>query len=540
MAYVKFLKGTLAGYNAITNKSADNIYITTDEGGIYLGDKRLGDIVVKNTRNDLPAANSVSTSALYYIADINVLARSNGTSWVQVNAAGLTEISVQGSGNVLAGVEVVLDETTGAKKLSFTTASVATSEGMAALQKQVSDLDTAYKQADAGLAGDIAKAQKAAEDAQADADANAKAITDLDTDLQGQIDTINAAIGANGLAKDVADLKAADVTINGRIDDMDTAYKAADTALRKELTGYTAGNGAATGTYKTIKELSEHMAEAESDISTLEGAVEGHGTRLTEAEGDIKALEEAVGAGGAVEGKIETAVAALRKEILTDGAAGDNISDAYDTIQEIAAWLGDSQLGKDAGEIISELNTLSGTVGSASSGLVKDVADLKAADTTIRGEFAAADTALEKKLAAGTGGNSEFATGTYKNINALSAQMVTAEGNISDLQNDLDTLEGVVGDASSGLVKNVADLAAADTAIRGEFAQADTNLKAAIVSGTAGTGTYKNLNDLSAHMVTAEGDIDTLEGNFNTLNGTVGGHTTQLTNIENQLTWGEF
>jgi hypothetical protein len=47
-----------------------------------------------------------------------------------LNAAGLSEITVTGSGNVLAGASVVYDAETGKKKLTFTTASVATSEGL--------------------------------------------------------------------------------------------------------------------------------------------------------------------------------------------------------------------------------------------------------------------------------------------------------------------------------------------------------------------------------------------------------------------------
>ena len=40
---VKFKKGTLAGYQGIATKDNNTLYITTDQGGIYLGNKRLGD-----------------------------------------------------------------------------------------------------------------------------------------------------------------------------------------------------------------------------------------------------------------------------------------------------------------------------------------------------------------------------------------------------------------------------------------------------------------------------------------------------------------
>ena len=541
---IKFQQGKLSSLSTqpISNGT---LWFTTDEGAIYLdtADKRVrfGDYVIVNTINDLPANGHAHETALYYVKDDNILARwdKNTSKWIQLNAAGLSEISVDTSGgNVLSSVAIVTDARTGAKKLSFTTTSVATSEALTGLQKTVSDLDAAYKAADAALTTKINTAQAAAEAAQTTANTNTQKISDLDTDLQGQIDTINSTIGntSSGLVKEIADLKAADTTINGRIDDVDAAYKAADIALRKELTGYTAGTGTATGTYKTIKDLSEHMETAESNISTLQGTVNGHTTSITNMQTSINNLNEAVGSEGSVQTRIDDAVAALRKEILTDGAANDNISDAYDTIQEIAAWLGEDQLGKDASTIISELNTLNGTVGNVSSGLVKDVADLKTADTTIRSEFAAADTNLKNLIVSGDAG-----TGTYKNINKLSEQVVTAEGAISTLQTDLGTLNGTVG----GHTTEISNLKAADTAIRQEYANADASLEKKLVSGEGGnsslaTGTYKNINALSTQMSAAESAISTLQGDLSTLNGTVGGHTTALSDLTAALTWGEF
>ena len=535
---IKFQQGLLSSLNskAIANGT---LWFTTDEGAIYLdtnGERvRFGDYITVPAITNLPAAGHAYESALYYAKAENVLARwDKDKGWVQLNAAGLSEISVDTSGgNVLSGVEVVTDANTKAKKLSFTTTSVATSSALQGLQKTVSDMDAAYKAADTALTTKVNNAQAAAEAAQQSANNNATAITNLDNDLQGQINTINSTIGSasSGITKDIADLKSADTAINNRIDGIDSAYKAADTALRKELTGYTAGTGTATGTYKTIKDLSEHMVAAEGDISTLESTVQGHTTNITNMQTSINNLNAAVGENGSVQEKIDDAVAALRREIVTDGVLSDNIQHAYDAIEEIAEWLGSDELAKDADTIIAELNALNGTVGNASSGLVKDVADLKSADTAIRSEFATADTALKNLVVSGNAG-----TGTYKNINKLSEQVVAAESDIDDLQGDLSTLSGTV----SGHTTKIANLESADTAIRGEFAAADTALKTLVVSGNAGSGTYKNIDKLSAQMVTAESDIDKLQSDLSTLSGTVGGHTTQLTNLTALLTWGEF
>lgn len=547
---IKFQQGLLS---SLSSKAIANgtLWFTTDEGAIYLDTEgkrvRFGDYVMVNNVAALPTPATGQTAyetVLYYAKAENVLARWDNTNrkWIQINAAGLSEIHIEGSGNVLSGVDVVINPTTGAKRLQFTTASVATSEGLSNLTKTVQDLDAAYKKADSDLAKDIGTAQTAADNAGAAANTNAQNITNLGNNLQGQINTINTTIGdaSSGMKKDIADLKAADTAIGTRIDGVESAYKAADTALRQELTGNNSGTGAATGTYKTIDKLSAQLVAAESNIGTLSGTVSGHTSNITTMQTNITELQNAVGTGGSVETQINSAVDALRREIVTEGALGDNIQHAYDTITEIAEWLGSDDLAKDADTIISELNTLNNTVGNASSGLIKDVADLKAADTTIRGEFADADTALEKKLAAGTDGTSTFATGNYKTINKLSEQLVIAESDIDTLQSDLSTLSGTVGNASSGLVKDVADLKAADTTIRGEFVDADTTLKNLIVSGEAGTGTYKNINKLSEQLVTAESNIGTLQSNYSTLSGTVNGHTSAIADINTLLTWGTF
>jgi putative IMPACT (imprinted ancient) family translation regulator len=448
----------------------------------------------------------------------------------------LSEIDDGGNtGNVLSGVSVVVDEK-GRKKLTFTKTSVATSGAFDTLSEKVAEIETNYKAADAGLLGKdtdaagaatIHGALKAAAAAQSKADTNAQAITDLDNDLQGQINTLNGTVG--GHTESIANLVAEDVKINKAITDMDAAYKAADTALEKRIVAGTDGNSTfATGDYKNINALSAAIKAAEGRLTTAEGTITNHGERVVTLESDVSDLKGLVGEGENVQTRINNAVAALRKEILTDGTANDNINDAYDTIQEIATWLGENQLGKDAGQIIEELNSLSGTVG----GHTNDIADLKAADTTIRGEFAAADTALKKELV-----GADAASGDYKTINALSAAVEANEDDIADHEGRLTTAEGTISTHTG----DIADLKAADTTIRGEFAAADTALKTGILGQENTTGIeYATIKALSEHVKTAEGNISTNAGDIETLKGTTGTHTEQIGTLTSHLTWGEF
>ena len=82
---LKFFKGLEASLPAAGANGA--IYITTDEGGIYLGTgtgmKRLGDFVQVANVAALPA--KAHENCLYYCVAENILAKWNGTEWKQIN-----------------------------------------------------------------------------------------------------------------------------------------------------------------------------------------------------------------------------------------------------------------------------------------------------------------------------------------------------------------------------------------------------------------------------------------------------------------------
>ncbi len=91
MALLKFLKGN---YNNLSNANIveGQILICNDTAEMFVdvaSDKRIkiGDFTVIGTLTELEAldATKVPTSRLYYVEDGNILARSNGTAWIQVN-----------------------------------------------------------------------------------------------------------------------------------------------------------------------------------------------------------------------------------------------------------------------------------------------------------------------------------------------------------------------------------------------------------------------------------------------------------------------
>ena len=91
MAFLKFLKGN---YSSLNNAAIaeGQVLICGDTGEMFVdiaSDKRvkIGDYITVANIAALEAldATAVPTSRLYYVEDGNILARSNGTTWVQIN-----------------------------------------------------------------------------------------------------------------------------------------------------------------------------------------------------------------------------------------------------------------------------------------------------------------------------------------------------------------------------------------------------------------------------------------------------------------------
>lgn len=105
MANVMFKKGLLA--NLPATHAEGTFYVTIDERAIYLDVSdsariRLGDFQEFATLEALKANVNPSTSALYYISGLNVLAKWNGTDYIQINLdTGATSVEVVGNGNAV-------------------------------------------------------------------------------------------------------------------------------------------------------------------------------------------------------------------------------------------------------------------------------------------------------------------------------------------------------------------------------------------------------------------------------------------------------
>ena len=110
---VYFKKGELK--NLPSTKSAGTIYVTTDERAMYVDVNdstriRLGDFREYPTWSDIQKLDktNLSTTALYYAVQENVLCKYTGTAWTQINPdtiCQLTENKLTGA-NVTGGVQI--------------------------------------------------------------------------------------------------------------------------------------------------------------------------------------------------------------------------------------------------------------------------------------------------------------------------------------------------------------------------------------------------------------------------------------------------
>lgn len=120
MAKVAFKKGLLANLPAAISEGT--FYVTTDERALYLDINgttrvRVGDFQEFATLTALQTNVNPSTSALYYVTELNCLAKWDGTKYVQINLdTGATSAEATGTGNAIDGV--TYDPAT--RKLTFT------------------------------------------------------------------------------------------------------------------------------------------------------------------------------------------------------------------------------------------------------------------------------------------------------------------------------------------------------------------------------------------------------------------------------------
>ena len=311
MATVSFKKGLLA--NLPSTYSEGTLYITTDERSMYLDVSdsariRIGDFQEFATLTELQQNINPSTTALYYVADMNVLAKWNGTGYVQINLdTGATSVEVTGDGNAL--VNPVYDPQT--RKLTFTATTLATPEDVAdAIDAAIGDLGND------GEGSPYANVKDYVDDKVADVVAGSiSGLGDLaskDKVAEADLDTTLAA-KLNGKADIGTDSDASSV------DSVKGAKKYTD----EKVAAVEAKIGTVTEGKTVVQMISEAQEAATYDDTELSG-------RVTAVEGEVDTLI------GTDTGK---SVRTIANEELAAQLIPESAQESLDTLAEIAAWI---------------------------------------------------------------------------------------------------------------------------------------------------------------------------------------------------------
>lgn len=550
---IKFLRGNVASLPQTATAGA--VYFTKDEG-LYLGLEdgtyhRYGDFITVADVASLPTAGAHET-CMYYCESENVLAKWNGSEWVQINkqktleqlggvaksvydakmaalekadtdnATAISNLSTyvgtvpngeDGQPIAVSVVEYINKKTDGiatSGNLEALGARVTTAEGdidkleaalaeggntakaiadaqaaadaaqgdVDALELKVGTVDegktvvglieTAQTQADKGVA-DAATAQAKADEAYNLANGKATmsevntaianaghavksevdaafeqmgkdyvaADTTLETKLQGNIDK---KVDQTAYDTKMTELGNEDTRLAGLISDMDTSYKAADTALDQRVAGL---EGQITGLsgamhFKGVKtEVPADVAGyADGDViivgdkeyvlngSTFVefGDVSAEGERIAELEGVVgKAAEGENAATGLIKSVADNAAAIAAEKTRAEGkeaelvqadidnlAAAKKYTDDEITELNIAQYAKQADLDAHTGNTVAHITADERTAWNAAEKNAKDYADgLK---TAIDAAYAAADATIKSEIVGTAGDASSAAT----------------------------------------------------------------------------------------------------------------------------------
>lgn len=263
MAMVNFKKGLIA--NLPATFAEGTFYVTTDEHAIYLDVSdssriRLGDFQEFANLATLQANANPSTNALYYVTDINCLAKWNGSEYIQINRdTGMTSVEVIGDGNAVTAA--VYDAA--GRKLTMT-------KGATYMTAVDVDGKIAAKVGDLTLGDVTYETVKAYVDKKTDGIATDTALETLTgrvTTAEGEIDALQEAVGAGG-------------SIDTRITNAINALDKTDTAVDGQyVSAVSEDNGVVTVTRASLPDYTE-VYDAKGAATTAESNAKAYADGL--------------------------------------------------------------------------------------------------------------------------------------------------------------------------------------------------------------------------------------------------------------------
>lgn len=568
---VNFKSGLLT--NLPSKPDNGTLYFVTDEKAIYLGNGTTspvrfgGDIEKVNSISALPASGN--SNKLYYAASENILAYWNGSQWIQINAAGLSQVEKKGTGNVLSAVSIV-PNAKGEKVLTFETATVATSEELETVESDISSLKTRMGTAETAI-GTNTNAIATLNGSASTAGSVAKAVADAKTDILGNVNS-----DYNTLAKLEGKIKANASAIEKNAEDIaDNASSigtnVTDITNLKALHASGSHNGKATVAEEiasVTNGLNTRLSTAEGEIDDIQADIATINSNITTANGKIDANTADISTNAAAIAANAAAIATLNgtgngsvSKTVADKIAEviDDAPDDFDTLKEIADWIAND------------------TTGAAK--MQSDIGDLKTRTTAIEGKVSALESTSSSQganvnhilTALGmTSGTARTSTVTKEITDAVSGLQNTITGSSSDASSKLSLygIKALANEAKTQAATNATNITNLTTTVNGHTSSIATNASAiTTLNGSDSTSGsvankikvavdglvngasdgYKTLKDL-------ENKIKTNATNISTNTTTIGQHTTSISNLNtaveanasnisgltSQLTWGTF
>lgn len=497
MAQLIFKRGSLANLNNLAIKDGQFI-VTTDEGALYVDNGstrvRLGDFIVVENVAALPSAGA-NRKAMYYCESENVLARWNGTEWIQINKQPTT-----------AELKVKLG------------------------------LD-----AEGEVTAAIAAAKKAGDDAQADVDTLTEYVGTFTHDTaKTVVEYINAKTDGIATSGNLEALGQRVTTVEGKVATIEGDYlKGADkTELEGKITtAQTAADNAQQYAEGVAGDLADHEADAVAHVTAAEREAWDGKTTMAE----VEAKNYLVAAD--IAGKANADDVYTKDDV--DGMV-ETINDAIDLKAAADDVYNKTEIEGMVGALEDEDERLAGLIGDNASAIEAIANDyLKNDDkTALQGAIdAKADqTALDAEVQRATGVEGGFET----RIKAIEDDYLKAADK-TELQGNIDTLTGVVealrdgvdaekvdgvidlinyveehGAEVTGMKEDIADNAQAivDEAARAAEAEEALGGRIDTLSGVVeGKAAQADLEDLDGRVEVAEGKITTLEGEMDAVEG---------------------
>lgn len=470
---VAFKKGLRA--NLPASYSAGTFYVTTDERAIYLDVDdssriRIGDFQEFANVAALEANPNPSTTALYYVSDINCLAKWNGSSYVQINRdTGMTSVEVVGDGNAVTAAVYSAD----GRKLTLTKgATYATSSEHAELKNIVEGIVSTGGQAN------VLEAVKV--------NGEALTITDKAVDVLVATGSANGTIAVNGKDVAVKGLGSAAYENAGAFDAAGTGAVAAD-AVRGELNTYKESNNAA---------VEAAAAKGQQGIDDAAAALEA--AQAAQRTADSKATKAEVLADVANTYATKTALEGAESSIRADFAEADTALK-----NELTLLINGKVAQSDYITKMSELDTA--------------IENLGGKDTELAGLIGGNSNAIEaiNNELHGT----ETTEGIVDRIETMEAfwEAAKADGTDSNVIDTLKEIQDYIASDETGASNMLAAIEANEKAIEKEVsdrAAADQTINQSIADLIDVVNTKAAQADLTAledRVTTAEGEIDVLQ-----------------------------